>query len=408
MFATFYPPFHFGGDAIFLYRLSHALGDQGHELDVFHNEDAYRILSGSESPPGYAEHPRVRRIPLRSALGVADLLAIQQAGRPVSHARRLREAFSPGRYDVVHFHNVSLMGAPELLRRAADTDAVSLLTLHDHWLVCPMHVLWRYDREACTERTCVRCQLKGRRPPQLWRYSALRDRAVAQLDAVLAPSKFTQEKHRELGLQADARFLPHFVLPPIVAPGPQRTRPYFFFAGRLERLKGAHTLIEAFRHFRDAELLIAGDGSQRAALEESARGLDHVHFLGRLPAAELGRYYASARAALVPSLCYEVFGLTAVEAMAAGTPAIVRDLGALPELVRQSGAGFVYRDEAELIPILRRLTEDNPLRTELSMRALAAYRAHWTLERHLEGYHEIIAGIRSKKRVRKALSAAQP
>jgi glycosyltransferase involved in cell wall biosynthesis len=410
MFATFYPPFHFGGDAIFVYRLSHALADQGHEVDVFHNEDAYRALSHGPPAVGYAEHPGVRRIALRSALGMADLLAVQQAGRPISHASQLGDAFAPGRYDVVHFHNVSLMGAPELLRHAADTDAVSLLTLHDHWLVCPMHVLWRYDREACEQRTCVRCQLKGHRPPQLWRYSSLRDRGIAALDAVLAPSDFTRKKHRELGLKADARLLPHFVLPPVAAATQERPRqrPYFLFAGRLERLKGAHTLIEAFRHFRGAELLIAGDGSERASLEALASGLDHVHFLGRLPAAELGRYYAGARAALVPSLCYEVFGLSAVEAMAAGTPAVVRDLGALPELVRESGAGFVYGEEAELIPILRRLTEDDALRRDLSMRAAAAYGARWTLERHLERYHEIIANIRSHKRSRSASPAMHP
>src|SRR5260221_12294975 len=131
MFSTFYPPHHFGGDAVFVYRLSHALAESGHQVEVFHNEDAYRALSSTGPAHGYPEHANVRRIPLRSPLGMVDLLAVQQTGRAFAHAKTLREALAPGRFDVLHFHNVSLMGAPTLLSQAAATDAVSLLTLHD-------------------------------------------------------------------------------------------------------------------------------------------------------------------------------------------------------------------------------------------------------------------------------------
>ena len=39
---TFYPPFSFGGDAMYIYRLAHALGDLGHHVDVVHCLDAYQ------------------------------------------------------------------------------------------------------------------------------------------------------------------------------------------------------------------------------------------------------------------------------------------------------------------------------------------------------------------------------
>lgn len=399
MFSTFYPPHHFGGDAVFVYRLSHALADRGHEVEVFHNEDAYRALSSTGPAAGYPEHPNVRRVPLRSALRMVDLLAVQQAGRPFSHGKVLREAFAPGRFDVLHFHNVSLMGAPALLQHAAQARAVSLMTLHDHWLVCPMHVLWRYGREACREQACVQCQLRGRRPPQLWRYTSLRDRSVQAVDQVIAPSRFAMDKHRELGLQAEPLLLPHFVpaLEPDDSVAPPHGRPYFLFAGRLERLKGAHTLLDAFRHFRGADLLLAGDGQDRAYLAQLAEGQNHIHFLGRLPAPELNRYYRHAIAALVPSLCFEVFGLTAVEAFAAGTPALVRNLGALPELVGDTGAGFTYDSEAELGSLLERLTNDQQLRLGLSQRARAAYLATWTLDQHLRRYLSIIDELADRK-----------
>ena len=44
MVTTFYPPYHFGGDAIYAYRLSNALARRGHKVTVVHSADAYRAL----------------------------------------------------------------------------------------------------------------------------------------------------------------------------------------------------------------------------------------------------------------------------------------------------------------------------------------------------------------------------
>jgi glycosyltransferase involved in cell wall biosynthesis len=404
MITTFYPPHHFGGDAIFTYRLSHLLADRGHEVEVFHSEDAFRALGGVDAGKGYPEHPRVKRTALRSRLGAVDVLAVQQLGRPAAHAGVLGGLFEAGRFDVVHFHNASLMGAPSLLAKCKQTDAVSLYTLHEHWLVCPMHVLWRFDREPCEKQTCVRCQLKGRRPPQLWRYTDLRDRSIAAVDAVLAPSRFTLEKHRELGLRVEPRLLPHFVPEPAHAASnvESPSRPYFLFAGRLERLKGAADAIDAMRAVPDADLVVAGDGAERTNLETRAQGMPNVRFVGRLGPGELSALLVSARAALVPSLCYEVFGLSAVEAFACGTPAVLRDRGSLTELARESGAALTFSTEDELVAALRRMLDDEQHRNELARRARAAYLEHWHPEVHLARYLQIVDELKSQKSARRA------
>ena len=68
------------------------------------------------------------------------------------------------------------------------------------------------------------------------------------------------------------------------------------------------------------------------------------------PQHELGRLYYHALACIVPSVAYETFGLVVIEAFAQKTPAIVRDLGALPEVIQESGGGFVYRTDEEPLP----------------------------------------------------------
>lgn len=105
---------------------------------------------------------------------------------------------------------------------------------------------------------------------------------------------------------------------------------------------------------------------------------------------ELKRYYRHAIAVLVPSVCYEVFGLTVVEAFSTGTPAIVRDLGALPELIEASGGGFVFRTDDELIEAMERLRSDPKLRGRMSESALAAQRKLWSEEGHVRAYEELV------------------
>src|SRR3954464_8975419 len=60
-FTTFYPPYHFGGDAMYIYRLSHALAEMGHHVDVVHCVDSYHLLHPGEPPMKFAEHPNVVR-----------------------------------------------------------------------------------------------------------------------------------------------------------------------------------------------------------------------------------------------------------------------------------------------------------------------------------------------------------
>ena len=290
------------------------------------------------------------------------------------------------------------MGGPEVLSHG---DGVKLYTAHEYWLVCPMHTLWRYDRERCEEPHCLRCTLAFRRPPQLWRYTNLLERRLPNVDLLLAPSRFALEAHRRRGIALPMRCLPHFVPDEAGAPVDPHIgeRPYFLYAGRLESLKGVEALVEAFRLFRGADILIAGDGRRREQLRRASGGLDHIRFLGAVHPARLRSLYAGAVALLIPSLWYEVFGLVALEAFAQRTPVIVSDSGALPELVEQSGGGYVYGSQEELLDALEQLSSEPELRRSLGERGHEAWQRLWSEQRHLEGYFAAIDGIQGARPV---------
>jgi len=153
-------------------------------------------------------------------------------------------------------------------------------------------------------------------------------------------------------------------------------------------------LLEAFRSYREADLLIVGDGNYRAELERQAAGLAHVRFLGRVQPAELPALYAGAVALLVPSIGYEVFGIVILEGFAQRTPAIVHDLGALPEIVEEAGGGLVYRTPAELVEALESLRTDPRRRQELGDAGHDALGRLWSETAHLESYFALIEEAR--------------
>ena len=208
---TFYPPHHFGGDAVFIRRLAHALARRGHAVEVIHDVDAFEMLHPGVSPEPIDEPDGVRTHPLRSRLGRLSCLATHQTGRPVVHGARIRRILEGGRFDVIHFHNVSLVGGPGVL---AYGSGIKLYMAHEHWLVCPSHTLWRHDRELCEGRECLRCVLHYRRPPQLWRYTGLLRRRIAHVDAFISPSAFSAAKHREFGFARELEVIPYFLPDP--------------------------------------------------------------------------------------------------------------------------------------------------------------------------------------------------
>ena len=140
--STFYPPYSFGGDAMYIYRLAHMQANSGDHVEVMHCVDSYHLLHPTEPPVAFAEHPGVRRHELSSGVGALSPLLTHQSGRPLFKRRQIQEVMDSRDWDVIHFHNTSLLGPAALALRPARGRPVKLYTTHEHWLVCPTHVLW--------------------------------------------------------------------------------------------------------------------------------------------------------------------------------------------------------------------------------------------------------------------------
>jgi len=173
------------------------------------------------------------------------------------------------------------------------------------------------------------------------------------------------------------------------------------FAGRLERLKGAETVIRAMALLTKDQgqpqapiLLVIGDdshngasesatsGGERARLEALAESLhirERVRFIGSVDQPILAGYLSLAAVCVVPSYS-ESFGLVALEAAACGTPVVAARVGGLPTIVKDGLTGFtlISHDPAQYAERIGRLLADRELRRCFSRRSrLVATQFTW-------------------------------
>ena len=393
MVTTFYPPYHFGGDAVYVQQLANELATRGHHVEVVHCIDAFHLLSRHPPRNGVDEHPNVLVHRLKSPFGLLSPLATQQTGWPIFKSKGLIKIFEQP-FDVIHYHNISLVGGPAVLQYGR---AVKLYTLHEYWLLCPTHMLFKFDREVCTKKACFSCTLTHGRPPQFWRYTGLIERTIPHVDLFLAPTEFTKAKHLESAPKMPIAELPYFTSRWETSGTPQKNLPsdppYFLFVGRLEKMKGLQTLIDPFKRFTKAQLWVIGTGEYETTLRTRAGDCHNIRFLGFQTGEQLRQLYQQAIAVIVPSLWYEVFGIVILEAFAQKTPVIVRNRGGMPGIIKESGGGFVFDTEEELMMTMEKLLEQPCLRSSVGQQGFEALQKKWTADVHIKRYFELIESL---------------
>jgi glycosyltransferase involved in cell wall biosynthesis len=151
----------------------------------------------------------------------------------------------------------------------------------------------------------------------------------------------------------------HNGLPLAAAPFERRRGDHLVFVGRLAAEKGVIEAIDVARLTGRSLRIVA----KRPALPAEIEYYDRVFLpavgatgslvedLGELTGAERDRVIAGSHALLMPGTWPEPFGLTAIEALACGTPVLARRVGALPEIVREGIDGF-FGDDVDHLAFL--------------------------------------------------------
>jgi glycosyltransferase involved in cell wall biosynthesis len=164
---------------------------------------------------------------------------------------------------------------------------------------------------------------------------------------------------------------------------------------RLSLEKGPQYLLEAMpqviRRVPSAKLLMIGDGSQRALLQQQARQLgieSHVVWAGKMPRPRAFAHLAISDVVAIPSQWEEGFGLAAIEAMAFGKPVVASDIGGLREVVAhgQSGILVPVGNTAQLGAAIGGLLQDETARHGLGQTARKRAAERFSFRAFAENY----------------------
>jgi glycosyltransferase involved in cell wall biosynthesis len=334
----------------------------------------------------------------RAGTGGRAALALQTLWSRRSTAA-LHAAVAAQRPEVVHVHNTFPLLSPSLYWACAAAGVPVVQTLHNFRLACPQAMFLREGRvcEDCLGRLplpAVRhgCYRGSRAQSAVLAGMLVLHRGLGtwqhKVARYIALNDFCRDKFIAAGLPA-ARLVvkPNFVDAPPPAGLPRRG---FLFVGRLAPEKGIATLAEAWRRHADRrdvqrdvqhELTVAGSGPEAARLA----GLARLQAPGALAPPEVRRLMDGALALVLPSLWYENFPRTLVEALAAGLPIIASRIGALAGLVQEGRTGLLFEpgNAADLARTLAWAEAHPHEMARMGEAARADFEAHYTPARNL-------------------------
>jgi glycosyltransferase involved in cell wall biosynthesis len=306
-------------------------------------------------------------------------------------ARELEELVRDFRADVVHFHNTLPLISPAAYYAARRAGAAVVQTLHNYRLVCPKATFFRNGSpcEKCLgQRTswsalvhaCYR-DSRAATAAVVAMLSVHRARGTYEhsVDAYIALTQFARDKLVAGGLPARKMHVrPNFML---TDPGAGAGGDYAMYLGRLSPEKGIETLLEAWERYPSIlPLLICGDGPLAPRVEQAAARSEAITWLPNRPHDELLQRLGRAAVMVLPSLWYEGFPKTIVEAYSKGTPVVASRLGSMAELVHEgvTGACFTPGSAADLAASVCRTIEDPVRLSRMRMAARRQFEAHYS------------------------------
>jgi glycosyltransferase involved in cell wall biosynthesis len=304
-------------------------------------------------------------------------------------SRKLTE-FAP---DVVHIHNFFPLLSPSILDACRDAGVPSVMTLHNFRILCPSALLLSDVklRERSLQHSCWWTV-----PKKIYRNSVPATLAVAamvefhkrtgtwsrKVDRFIALTEWTRRKFVEGGLPAERILVkPNFIAKPPICKNLQRNGA--LFVGHLDERKGVPTLLEAWREL-DCPLRIIGDGPLRELVEDFAGG--PVEYLGRQPRETVLKEMQAAKFLLFPSVGYELFPVTVIEAFASRLPVICSDLPWIEGVVDHGRTGFVFPagNASELAARVRWALSNSSALEQVASRAYANYQEQYTPEANVD------------------------
>ena len=372
-----YPPRIVGGIARVVHDLSKRLIKDGHEVTVVTYRDSADVPE-YENDKGvnvyrvdnYMIHPN----------NFIDWI-MQLNFNLVSKATEIIN--KEGGFDVIHAHDWLVTYAAKTLKNAYDIPIVATIHateagrnsgIHDETQRYINDTEWLLTYEA-TEVIVNSNYMKN----EIQRLFGLPFEKINVIPNGINLSNFT-------GIERDYDFRRQYAMD---------NEKIILYVGRLVYEKGIQHLIAAMpkilSNYHDAKLIIAGRGGMMDELKAEARNLglgNKIYFTGYLDSKQVQKMYKCADVAVFPST-YEPFGIVALEAMLAGVPTVVSDVGGLNEIINHGVDGMksYAGNPNSIADSVTALLKDHQLAANVSKKAKQKVKEQFNWEKIAQDTH---------------------
>jgi glycosyltransferase involved in cell wall biosynthesis len=323
-----------GGAELQMLSLRQGLRNLGHDV---------RLFSSLATPV-----PNSKQLADYSCFGTNTLIQVLSQTVNPSAYLKLRQILQKFRPDVVHVRMFMWQMSPIILSLLKDLPCIYQTAVYK--AICPVGTKVLPNGSTCPSPPGIACLSNSCLTLQSWAVLMLQHRLWQYwrdaFDVVVALSQGMKIQLEEAGIK------PVEVVYNGVPIKPKQSFlkaiPTVVYAGRLVSEKGVEILLRAFAQTQlqipQSQLLIAGDGTEKANLQTLSQdlGINHlVRWLGYLPQEEMEQQFDGAWVQVIPSQWAEPFGNVTTEAMMRGRAVIASAVGAQPEIVRDGETGFL-------------------------------------------------------------------
>lgn len=318
---------------------------------------------------------------------IKDFNIFQKAMFPLKaiYNKEIKEIIRKHDPDIIHIHNFFPLISPAVFYSKKPT----IQTLHNYRHLCAGALFLRKNKvcELCKKNSFnairFKCYRNSRFLSALVVFMNKLHRKHLQKQHFIVMTEFMKQKFYEYG------FMNVYIKPNFVGPSKKMKKENLVaYVGRLSEEKGIKLLSKAWQEI-DYQLKIYGDGPLSNEIKNEGR---HNHN-------ECMELIAKSKFVIVPSICYECFPRTIVEAFSVGTPVLASNLGNMKHIIKNNETGLLFNPgNPEDLKNKAQYLIDNPKECErLGKNAYREYKTKYTPEKNYERLMEIYEKIQLKQ-----------
>ena len=402
---TWYPS---GGDWTYVENVSNLYQQKGHTVIPFSMKDDRNYPS--EYADFFIENIDYKKVNKRSL--TAGVKVVSKSIYSFEAQKNLERLLEEVKIDFAHINVIHHYITPTILKILKEKNIPIIWTLHEYTPICPESTFISHGKICercyggafynCITHTCKKGSVLASTVAALENYTHKFLNYYKYVDYYVCPSVFLYEKFKSFNFFKDKLVQLYHgydyaeIEAAKIAPNKIEER-YIVFVGRLEKIKGAHTLLKAMRACPNINLKIIGTGTQETELKEfkDIHKLYNVTFLNKKSKQETLQIINGSDFLVCASEWYEVLGFTVVEAMALGKPVIGSNIGAIPEMVINNETGLLFDagNDKQLAAAISLLYNNEKLITKLGANAQININKLINTQKHYNGLQKLIPSL---------------